>query len=84
MLLVAMAAFGGGVLSAVLGFLDSKEIFDVRKFGKSVGFALLAGLGFAVTYQLAGAAPETKDIFLAVMSGAGWDVVTNRLTGAMK
>lgn len=81
LIFIAAAAFAGGVLAALLGWLDSKEDFDPRKFGKSLGFALLAALGFAITYSLTGNI-GVRDIFLAILGGAGWDVLTNRALGA--
>ncbi len=81
-LLVALCAFGGGILSALLGWADSIEPFDARKFAKSVGFALLAGLGFAVSYAYQDTI-GVKDYFLAILGGAGWDVLTNRVKGTL-
>ena len=80
---VALAAFLGGCLSATLGWLDSKEPFDGRKFGRSVGFALLSGIGFAIGYSFADGI-GIKDLFLAFQSGAGWDSITNRALGAAR
>lgn len=81
LVIIALAAFGGGVLAAVLGFLDSKEPFDARKFGKSVGVAMLSGLAFAVGYSFSNHI-GARDTFLAVLAGAGVDVLTNRAIGA--
>jgi len=78
--LIAICAFLGGILAAFFGWTGSQETFNPRKFGASVGFALLAGLGYAVTYSYS----ETigvRDYFLAVLGGAGWDVLTNRAVG---
>ena len=36
LVLIATAAFGGGILNAFMGWLDSKEAFDPRKFSKSL------------------------------------------------
>ena len=80
---VAVAAFGGGVFSALMGWLDSKEPFNPRIFGKSVMFAVLAGIGFAVAYNFTDGVTG-KDISLAFLSGAGWDSITNRTLGAFK
>lgn len=83
LVIVAVAAFVGGVLSAFLGFLDSKEKFDPRKFGKSIGVALLSGLAFAIGYSFS----ETigaRDIFVAILAGAGVDGITNRALGAAR
>ncbi len=81
LIIVAFAAFCGGVLAAFLGFLDSKEAWDSRKFGKSVGMALLSALGFAVAYAFTDGV-TVKDCFLAFLSGAGVDVLSNRALGA--
>jgi len=83
LVLVALAAFAGGVLSAFLGWLDSREAFDSRKFGRSVGFALLSGLGFAVGYSFSDGV-GARDIFVAVLAGAGVDSLSNRAIGAGK
>ena len=82
-LTIALAAFGGGVLSAFLGWLDSKEPFDSHKFLKSVGFALLAGLGFAASYSFSDGI-TVRDVVVAILGGAGWDSLTNRFVGAVK
>ncbi len=78
---VAVAAFAGGILAAFLGWLDSKEPFDPRKFGKSVGVALLSGFAFAVGYTFSNHI-GVRDVFVAVLAGAGVDALTNRAIGA--
>jgi len=83
LIIVAIAAFGGGVLSALLGWLDSKETFNSRKFGKSAVIALLAGIGFAVGYSF-GDGVEVGDVFLAILGGAGVDSLSNRVIGATR
>lgn len=81
-ILVALAAFIGGVLSAILGWLDSQEPFNPRKFAKSLGFALVAGLGFAVAYNFSDGV-TIRDLITAFLGGAGWDAVTNRFIGSV-
>lgn len=83
MVLIALAAFGGGILGALLGFFDAHEAFDWRKFGKSVIVAILAGIGFALAYPFVDGI-GIRDILLAIASGAGADSVVNRLTGTLK
>ena len=80
---VALAAFGGGVLSAFMGWLESKEPFDPRKFGKSMGVALLAGLSFAVGYSFSNSV-GARDIFVAILAGAGIDALSNRTSGIFR
>lgn len=83
MIIVALAAFFGGVLSAFLGWCDSHESFDLRKFGKSVGFAFLAALGFALSYSFADSV-GARDVFVAILAGAGVDCLSNRAIGAIR
>jgi len=77
-LLVATAAFGGGLLSAVLGWVDSSEPFNLRKFAKSLLAALFGALVFSTTYTFTGGEIGLKDVFLAVLGGAGIDALANR------
>lgn len=74
--LIALAIFGG-VVSAVLGWLDSGEAFDARKFGASLLRAILGSAVAAMTFQ----GIETVDIFVyltAFLTGAGLDVIGKR------
>ncbi len=80
---IAVAAFGGGILSALFGWWDSKETFDVKKFMRSVGAGLLAALLFAVGYQFADGL-GFRDIGYAILGGAGVDVLLNRALGTFK
>mgnify|MGYP001593744010 CR=1 FL=1 len=79
-LFIALAAFGGGLLSALLGWAESGEPFAPRKFLKSVGFALFSAIGFAVAYEFTNGL-ALKDLGLAVLGGAGVDSLSNRATG---
>ncbi len=87
LLIIALAAFLGGVFSALVGFCKAKmadppEIFVPYKFLKSVIVALLAGIGFAMAYTF----QETftmRDILGAILGGAGAEVLTNRTNGAL-
>jgi len=76
---LALAAWGAGVLVALLGFLDSKEKFDLRKFFASVVRSLMAGVIWAAAYNV-GDKPLSWGIILsAVASGPFFDVVVNRV-----
>ena len=77
LLLVAVAATGGGILSAYLGFAESKEHFNFKKFAKSLIISLLAGVSFAVGYSLSDGV-GFKDLGLSFLSGAGADAILNR------
>ena len=80
---IGVAAFVGGIVAAVLGWLDSQEPFEVRKFTASVVRALVAGVVLAVGYTYTnGLSPI--DIGIAFVGGAGIDVLGNRISGAIK
>jgi len=74
LLWIAIAALGGGITSSLLGWLDSKEHFDPRKFLASVVRSLIATALFASGYALInGVTP--MDIIVAFCGGAGVDVI---------
>ena len=78
---VSLAAFGGALGSSLLGYLNSKEGFDSRKFTASFMRAILAGGTFAVTYSTVMGAPTIGDMIVAFGAGAGVDVLGHRLAG---
>jgi len=82
-LYVALAALGGGLVAAFLGWLESNEPFDRRKFGGSAIRALIAAVIFAVGYQLSHIAVTVMDLFYAFLGGAGVDVLGNRIAGKL-
>ncbi len=75
---ISLCAFGGGIIAAVLGWIDSKEPFDSKKFMSSVIRALVAGFVFGIGYALTGH-PVARDFIIAFISGAGVDAIGNRL-----
>ena len=81
-LLVALLACAGGVVSALLGWLNSGEAFVPRKFIASVIRALIAGVAFAVGYSFADGI-SILDLFAAFLGGAGIDVLGNRIAGSI-
>ena len=83
MLYVSLAAFGGGIVAALLGWMKSDEAFIARKFAPSVLRALVAGGAFALTYAWVGASTMTG-IVIAFVAGAGVDVIGHRLAGSVK
>lgn len=82
-IVIGLAAFCGGILAAVLGWLESQEAFNPRKFGASLIRALVAGVLFAIAYDY-GESINTLSILIAIAGGAGVDVVGNRASGAIK
>ena len=82
---VSLAAFGGGVVSALLGYLKAGEAFVAGKFLASVLRALLAGGAFAVaTYAIANGGISMLDIVVAFLAGAGVETGLHRVSGAIK
>ena len=79
-LYISIAAVMGGVVVALLGWLESSEPFNIRKFGGSVIRALIAGAIFAAGYEMSDSA-GWLDLFYAFLAGAGVDVIGNRIAG---
>jgi drug/metabolite transporter (DMT)-like permease len=79
-LYIALAGLSGGLVAALLGWLESGEPFNPRKFGGSVIRALVAGVIFAVGYQLVDGT-SILDLLYAFLGGAGVDVLGNRIAG---
>ena len=66
-----------------MGWLDSGEVFEARKFSASIVRALIAGVVFAVGYTYTNSL-SPLDIGIAFVGGAGVDVLGNRISGAIK
>ena len=81
-LYIALAALLGGLVAAFLGWLESGEPFDLRKFGASGIRSLIAAAIFAAGYQLSGSI-GIIDLLYAFLGGAGVDVIGNRISGKL-
>ena len=79
-LYIALASLAGGLIAALLGWLESNEPFNSRKFGGSIIRALIAGAVFAAGYELSGSV-GMLNLFYAFLGGAGVDVLGNRIAG---
>jgi hypothetical protein len=79
-LYLAIAALVGGLIAALLGWMESNESFNPRKFGGSAVRALLAGAIFAAGYEYSSSV-GALDLFYAFLGGAGVDVIGNRIAG---
>lgn len=77
LLYIALAAFAGALVSGLLGWLESKEPFNPRKFLSTVLRAILAGVVFAVGYTFRDGL-SVLDLLYAFLGGAGVDVIGNR------
>jgi len=80
---IGVAAFVGGIVAASLGYLDSQEPFELRKFSASIVRALVAAVIFAVGYSYTNGLTPI-DLGIAFVGGAGVDVLGNRISGAIK
>ncbi len=80
--LVALAAFGGGLVVALLGWFDSKESFNKKKFGASIIRSLIAGVIWAATYAVSDL-PREKILLYAFLGGAGFDVLGNKIASQL-
>ncbi|HUW44746.1 MAG TPA: hypothetical protein VMW50_03030 [Dehalococcoidia bacterium] len=72
----------GALFVAVLGWIESGEPFDFRKFAASIGRAILGGFLAALIFRDI----ENPDIWIylvALLTGAGVDVAGHRLSGAI-
>jgi len=77
MIWIALAAWGGGIVAGLLGWLKSREPFDTKKFGATFLRSLLAGGVFAVGSNFLDLGwPVLTTAFLA---GAGVDAGLHRL-----
>ena len=75
---LALAAWGAGVAVALLGWLESKEKFEFRKFLASVIRSLSAGVIWAAAYPLD--KPLSWEVVLgAIASGPFFDTVINKV-----
>ena len=72
-LCLVLLALAGGVLIGLLGYFQSHEPFDKRKFGASV----VRALTFGAIYTLGGG----TDQLAAFLTGLAGDVVINRVAG---
>jgi len=71
----------GAITVALLGWIDSGEKFDQRKFTGSIIRAFIAGLASALIFE--GIQDVTIFTYLsAFLIGAGVDVTGHRLVGA--
>lgn len=79
---VAAAAFLGGMLVALIGWTESSDTWNWKKFIASVARSLIGAVAMAAAWDYSGA--TTPIIYLlAAISGAGIEVGGNRIAGAV-
>lgn len=80
-LLIAVAAFVGGIVVALLGWTETKEPFNARKFASSIIRSLIAAVVFAVAYNYSEVTPLSY--LIAFLGGAGVDAGLQRAGAAI-
>ena len=82
-LAIAVVSVLGAVVSATLGWLESEESFDMRKYSASLIRAVFAGLvnafGFSTVQQI-----DMWMYIVAFLGGAGIDVLGHRASETMR
>lgn len=72
----------GAISVAVLGWIESGEDFEIRKFAASLGRAFIGGLLAALIFE-GTVEPTIWTYVSAFLIGAGLDVTGHRLSGAI-
>ena len=80
---IGIAAFLGVVVAALLGWTESQELFDLRKFASSLIRAIIAGVGIAAAFNYVEPITPMRYL-LAFLSGAGVDAGGHRIAGAIR
>ena len=75
---IALAAFFGGITTALLGWCEASTRWNWKKFSSSVVRSLIGAVGVAVATDYSGAAAPIIYL-LAFLSGAGVEVGVNRV-----
>ncbi|MCJ7669539.1 MAG: hypothetical protein MUO61_03360 [Dehalococcoidia bacterium] len=80
---IAIAATIGAVVAGLLGWFGSGEVFNPRKFWPTILRAVIAGGIVAVSYPLIQTLGLWTGLIGAFLTGAGVDVLGNRLAGSI-
>ena len=86
LVLVAIASALGSITSGLLGWIDSNEPFNGRKFASTVITAIVAGIGFATVFVIT---PDMTlylqilSLFLVFGSGFGADAARSKVSKAV-
>ena len=79
---IGVAAFLGGIIASLLGWTETKEPFNPRKFASSLIRALIAGVGIAAAFNYGGGI-GLLNVLVAFLAGAGVDAGGKRVAGAI-
>jgi peptidoglycan/LPS O-acetylase OafA/YrhL len=80
--LIIIDAVLGALVAAYMGWLDSGEPFDAKKFSSSILHGIIAAVIFVLGYSFA-TSVSPWDFLVIFLGSAGVDVVINRTTGAI-
>jgi len=80
---IALAAFVGGLTTALLGWSEASAPWNWKKFSSSVIRSLVGAVAIAAAMDYSGATAPIIYL-LAFLSGAGVEVGGNRIAGALR
>ena len=80
---VGIVAFLGAIAASLLGWTESQEPFNPRKFASSLIRAIIAGVGIAAAFNYVEPISPVSYLF-AFLSGAGIDAGGHRIAGAIR
>ncbi len=81
---IALLAFAGGIIAALLGFWKSSEPFAIKKFLTSIVAAFGSALVFPFAYDNLGDSLTYAIGAAAFLSGMGVDLGKNGVVGLLK
>jgi len=79
---VALAAFFGGMASGLIGWAEASTPWNGRKFIVTLVRSALGGVAIAIATDYSGATAPIVYL-LALLAGAGVEVGSNRIAGAI-
>lgn len=82
-ILIALAAFVGGLATALLGWTERATPWDWKKFTTSMIRSFVGAIVIAAAMDYSGVVTPILYLF-AFLSGAGIEVGGNRVAGALK
>lgn len=82
-LYVILATLFGGIIGAVLGWQDSGENFNARKFMPSVIRTLLVSAVAGITFASLNIPVTIVALITVFLAGAGFDAYGNRIQGSI-
>jgi hypothetical protein len=83
-IVVVVAAFVGSLVSGTAGWLESKEVFDIRKFTSTILRGLVTAVVWAIGTYTTSPVITWFILLGAFASGAGVDAILNRVAGIQK